>query len=81
MKLQPHQLTFIADELGRRQPPPLRWLVTLTKHASSLVREGAVYGLAQHSASSLYAFGALVLISLTDENMEVRAAAKEGLEP
>ena len=37
-KLQPHDLTFIAEALGRRSPPPLRWLELLTRHPSPLVR-------------------------------------------
>ncbi len=32
MKLQPSDLTFHAEKLGKRHPPPLRWLAILTGH-------------------------------------------------
>ena len=80
MKLQPHELTFIAEGLGKRSPPPLRWLAALATHASPVVREGVVYGLAPHAAD-YYAMSVLCWIAATDQNEHVRAAAQEALEP
>jgi hypothetical protein len=79
-KLEPHQLTFIAERLGRRSPPPLRWLILLSRHASPVVREGAVYGLAPH-AQDQAARIALEGIAASDPSPEVRSAAREVLEP
>lgn len=78
-KLQPHDLTFLAEQLGRRSPPPLRWLVLLTDHASPLVREGAVYGLAPHVAMP----GVRILLetmAVDDLSAGVRSAAREAIE-
>jgi hypothetical protein len=79
-KLQPHDLTFFAELLGRRSPPPLRWLKLLARHVSPLVREGAVYGLAPHVAVP----GVRIVLSalaVADQNPEVRDAAREALAP
>jgi len=80
VKLQPHDLTFLAEQLGRRDPPPLRWLVLLTDHASPLVREGAVYGLAMHVAMPGVRF-LLKTMAADDPIAGVREAAREALEP
>ena len=79
MKLQPHDLTFIAERLGRRSPAPLRWLELLASHPSALVREGAIYGLAPHVAA-LRCRRVLEGLANADPNLEVRNAAKEALE-
>lgn len=80
MKLDLSRLTFIAEKLGKRSPPPLRWLAALATHASPIVREGAVYGLALHTAN-IYALGVLSWIAVTDPDKTVRSAAQEALEP
>ena len=79
-KLQPHDLTFIAEALGRRSPPPLRWLELLTRHPSPLVREGAVYGLAPHAAV-LRCRLVLLWIATADPSPGTRDAAWEALQP
>ncbi len=78
-RLQPSDLTFLAEQLGRRSPPPLRWLELLTWHRSPLVREGAVYGLAPHVTVP----GVLLVlrsIATADPSQGVRDAAREALE-
>jgi hypothetical protein len=70
VKLQPHDLTFIAKRLGRRDPAPLRWIELLASHASPVVREGAVYGRL-----------AIEEIAGADPSPGVRSAAREALEP
>lgn len=77
MKLAPHELTFIAEALGRRQPPPLRWIVLLAGHTSAVVREGAVYGMALHAERCA---AVLQAIAMSDPNEHVRNAAREALE-
>jgi hypothetical protein len=80
MKLGPYLLTVIAEDLGRRSPPALRWLALLARHASPLVREGVVYGLAPHVAVP----GVRILLEVmadADRNTRVRDAAREALEP
>lgn len=77
--IQPSYLTFIAEQLGRRSPPPLRWLRLLACHASPLVREGAVYGLAPHVEVSGVRI-ALERIAGSDPSLGVRDAAREALE-
>lgn len=79
MKLQPHELTFIAEALGKRQPPPLRWLITLARHASPLVREGVIYGLAPH-ARLLGVRDVLRTIAEDDKNLTIRECAREVIE-
>ena len=79
MKLQPHDLTFIAERLGRRDPVPLRWIELLVRHASPVVREGAVYGLAPHAAVPSVRL-TLQEIAGTDPSPGVRSAAREALE-
>lgn len=79
MKLQPSDLTFRAEKLGKRHPPPLRWLAILTGHASPLVREGAIYGLAPH-VDVPHVRLVLGALARTDPNRRVRDAALEALE-
>jgi hypothetical protein len=78
MKLQPYQLTFIAEDLGKRRPPPLRWLCILSAHPSPVVREGVVYGMAAHFGDPRVR-DALERMATRDENPEVRVAATEAL--
>ncbi len=79
MKLPVHILTFIAEDLGKRTPPPLRYLAALARHPSPIVREGAVYGMAPHVEVSSVR-GMLKDISVRDESPGVREAAREALE-
>ena len=79
MKLQPHALTYIAENLGKRSPPPLRWLCVLAHHPSAVVREGVVYGLAPHACDPVVR-GVLIGMSMFDGNRQVRNAANEALE-
>jgi len=78
-KLQPHNLTCIAEALGKREPPPLRWLASLARHPSAAVREGAVYGLAPHVAMPFVRVY-LEVIASHDPSPGVREAASEALE-
>lgn len=77
-RLQPHEITFIAEDLGARSPPPLRYLTVLARHASSVVREGVVYGLARHASAP--SASAALLALLNDLSTDVRVAAREALE-
>ncbi len=79
MKLQIHHLTFLAEDLGKRTPPPLRYLAALARHPSPIVREGAVYGMAPHVEVSSVR-GMLKDIAVRDENPHVQEAAREALE-
>lgn len=79
MKLQVHHLTFIAEDLGKRNPPPLRYLAALARHSSPIVREGAVYGMAPHVGVSSVR-GMLKDMSARDPSPGVREAASEALE-
>lgn len=79
MKLKPHELTFLAEELGRRSPAPIRWLTLLSRHRNAIVREGAVYGLARCVANQK-ARDVLLEVARHDENALVREAALEALE-
>jgi len=79
-KLEPWDLTFIAEMLGHRATPPLHWLKLLTRHPSVLVREGAVYGLAPH-VEVPWVQALLQSIASTDASKGVRDAAREALEP
>lgn len=76
-KLATYELTFIAENLGRRDPPPLRYLAALARHVDPVVREGVVYGLAPHAETPL---AAAVLGTLIDDpNSAVRTVAREAL--
>lgn len=78
-KLDASDLTFIAEKLGLRSPPPLRWLKLLARHTSPLVREGAVNGLAPHIEVP-WVHGMLRSIMASDSSKGVREAAQEALE-
>jgi hypothetical protein len=67
MKIQPYDLTFIAEGLGKREPPAWKWLAILVRHPDPVVREGAVYGIAN----------ALATLAASDSSPEVRTAAYE----
>lgn len=77
MKLQASELTFLAESLGMRAPPPLRYLAALARHADPVVREGVVYGLAPHASTPR---AAEVLLSMLDDlSPAVRTAAKDAI--
>lgn len=79
-KLQPHQLTFIAEDLGRRDPAPICRLLLLSRHPSEVVREGAVYGLAPHHDRADVG-SRLMMMRDEDPDPHVRRAAEEAIEP
>jgi hypothetical protein len=79
VKLQVYDLTFIAEALGKRTPPPLRYLAVLARHPSPIVREGAVYGLAPHTEFASVR-GLLADMANLDASPGVREAAREALE-
>lgn len=78
-KLSPEVLTFIAEGLGRRNPPPLRWLRVLANHPAPVVREGVVYGLAPH-LDHIMVREVIKRIAYGDDHPAVRTAAQEALE-
>jgi hypothetical protein len=81
-KLADHDLTFAAEALGLADTAiAVAVLVRLTRHASPVVREGAVYGLARHVAASPEARRALELLAAEDASQGVRQAAAEAIEP
>jgi len=78
-RLQPPDLTFAAEALGRSE---LGWLVRhtlrpLLAHASAVVREGAIYGLQKHIDGSIRE--ALSVLSRNDPSQAVRMAAEDAL--
>lgn len=79
-KLQVWDLTFIAEKLGRRAPPALKYLTILSRHPSDVVREGVVYGLAPHREKP-EASMVLHQIMTADPSALVRDIAREALEP
>lgn len=79
-RLPPHELTFLAEDLGKEDPPPLDLIEQLSMHESPIVREGAVYGLAPHASVERVRIR-LQAIADCDPNAEVRHAAREALEP
>ena len=80
MKLQPHQLTYIAEDLGKRRPAPIGWLLLLAQHRSEVVREGAIYGLAMH-LDRMDVGKRLERMAIEDASDCIRIAAIEALEP
>lgn len=76
-KLDAADLTFIAEELGRRYPAPMRYLEALSRHADPVVREGVAYGLARAGEPGR---GILYRLAREDQNAIVRQAAREALE-
>lgn len=81
MKLPAHELTFIAEALGRRSPPPMRYLMALSRHPSEIVREGVVYGAALALARSDDVRTLLERMAGSDPNEIVRDCAAEALSP
>lgn len=75
MKLQPHDLTFIAEALGKRRPVPVRYLDVLSRHPSALVREGVVYGLSRDVGRHV-----LERMATSDPDKTIRDIASEALE-
>ena len=78
-RLEPADLTFAAEALGRSE---LSWLVRhalkpLLAHASAVVREGAIYGLQKHMDGNMRA--ALSVLSQSDPSPAVRVAAEDAL--
>lgn len=78
-RLETSDLTFAAEALGRSN---MGWLVRhaltpLLRHASAVVREGAVYGLQKHIDHEVRA--ALELVSRSDASPAVRTAAEDAL--
>ena len=75
-RLRPTELTFAAEVAGSRlhgNQLVTKRLLQLTKHAESYVREGAIYGLAEHSGKNVDE--ALKRLAEKDESPGVRAAA------
>ena len=77
-KLTPEALTFIAERLGKRSPPPLKWLRVLADHPAPVVREGAIYGLAPHVADDQVK-RIIERLAYGDSSPGVRCAAREAL--
>lgn len=80
-EMRPAELTFAAEELGNRgdcQDDAIKILVGLLAHKSSVVREGAVYGLADHQDRDEVA-EALGKLSSNDPSAGVRQAAADVL--
>lgn len=80
MKLDAAALTFIAEDLGKRTPPPLRYLSALSRHADPVVREGVVYGAAAAMDRSEDARALLRRMADSDPNGIVRGCAAEALD-
>jgi len=72
------ELTYAAEELGAREPAPVELLLGLLTHEASVVREGAVYGLADHQDRDDVA-EALERVAKTDTSVGVRLAAADVL--
>jgi hypothetical protein len=79
-KLEPSMLTFAAEIAGRLLPSgsvtPV--LLGLLEHPSPLVREGAIYGLAEHAGDAIAE--RIQEIAKSDPSPGVRAAAADVLE-
>jgi len=78
-RLAAADLTFAAEALGRSN---MGWLVRhalkpLLTHASSVVREGAIYGLQKHIDADIRA--ALQVVADGDSSPAVRTAAEDAL--
>jgi hypothetical protein len=78
-RLEPSDLTFAAEALGRSN---IGWLVRralkpLLRHASAVVREGAIYGLQKHLNAEVRA--ALASVVNSDASPAVRNAAEDAL--
>jgi HEAT repeat protein len=75
----PVLLTYAAEVAGQHLPSEVvvPALLALLKHESALVREGAVYGLAQHEGDSI---DDELRTLVADPSPGVRTAAKDILE-
>ena len=73
-------LTFAAEAAGRIEDAGLvvSSLLRISQHSSSLVREGAVYGLSNHLSQEVKR--RLKELSKSDPSAGVREAAREALE-
>jgi HEAT repeat protein len=78
--LEPALLTFAAEIAGRELPTAkvIVPLLELIRHASPVVREGAVYGLSMHDDERVIA--ELRRIADADPSPGVRTAARDVLE-
>jgi hypothetical protein len=79
-RLEPSDLTFAAEALGRSD---MGWLVRhalkpLLRHASAIVREGAIYGLQKHLNAEVRS--ALEAVVNSDASRAVRTAAEDALD-
>lgn len=79
-----HDLTYIAEALGRIPPGPhsaamVRALVALSHHADPVVREGACYGMAPHTVVDVIR-ERLRDMAVNDVSPGVQVAAAEALE-
>ncbi len=76
--LEVADLTFAAEIAGRvRDPRVVSVLLPLLKHASPVVREGALYGLASHADDQV--LRAIRTLAAKDPSAGVRAAAEDVL--
>lgn len=77
-RLTPHELFFAAEALGHvRSSTVTAVLVSLLAHESSVVREGAVYGLAHAAEYDDGAREALFRIAEHDQSEAVRRAVRD----
>lgn len=77
---EPCDLTFGAEGLGYTDTDEAcELLVSLASHTSSIVREGAIYGLSRHLKRES-ARNTLQLLATTDVSITIRECALEVLE-
>ncbi|MDP1827042.1 MAG: HEAT repeat domain-containing protein [Archangium sp.] len=78
---RPELLTFAAEAAGRIAHTPLVFsaLLPLLRHSEAVVREGAVYGLGPHLASSLDARDTLRELLGSESSPGVARAIQEAL--
>lgn len=78
---RPELLTFAAEAAGRIAHAPLVFsaLLPLLSHTEAVVREGAVYGLAPHLASSIDARDTLRELLSSEPSPGVAKAIQEAL--
>jgi hypothetical protein len=74
------ELTYVAEDLGAAPADiAIPVLFKLLNHSSSLVREGAIYGLTKHITNS-EVIERLKILSISDPSLGIRQIAKEALE-
>ena len=81
-QMPPFILTFAAEIVGRRcddSAAVRAALLPLLDYPSSVVREGAIYGLARHLDDDARA--QLARVAAADPSFAVRAVAAEAIEP